>query len=137
MSNKMNNTAKLVNATLKWKVRGGKQQHQHQLQTTTINGGHHHNYHPQQQQQLANHLADFESGYKSLLAEQHHSSGSFSGGGGYVEVQPVDSQVCSIKQSPYRILKAAEAGNLEVFIKLYRQNNARLKFTDKYGKRGE
>ncbi|KAH9388462.1 Transient receptor putative cation channel sub A member 1 [Tyrophagus putrescentiae] len=137
MSNKMNNTAKLVNATLKWKVRGGKQQqHQHQLQTTTINGGHHHNYHPQQQQ-LANHLADFESGYRSLLAEQHHSSGSFSGGGGggYVEVQPVDSQVCSIKQSPYRILKAAEAGNLEVFIKLYRQNNARLKFTDKYGKR--
>ncbi len=137
MSNKMNHTAKLVNATLKWKVRGGKQQQQqHQLQTTTINGGHHHNYH--HQQQLANHLADFESGYRSLLAEQHHSSGSFSGGGGgYVEVQPVDCQVCSIKQSPYRILKAAEAGNLEVFIKLYRQNNARLKFTDKYGKRGE
>ncbi|KAH9398677.1 Transient receptor putative cation channel sub A member 1 [Tyrophagus putrescentiae] len=127
----MNNTAKLVNATLKWKVRGGKQQqHQHQLQTTTINGGHHHNYHPQQQQQqLANHLADFESGYRSLLAEQHHSSGSFSGGGGGATLR------CSQWTSPYRILKAAEAGNLEVFIKLYRQNNARLKFTDKYGKR--
>lgn len=110
----MNNTAKFVNATLKWKrgkaTCGDKDEH---LADYGVSN-----------------LTDFESGYKSLLADHQDSST-------YVEVQPMDSQVCSIKQSPYRILKAAEAGNLDSFIKLYRQNNARLKFTDKFGKRGE
>ncbi|XP_076264823.1 transient receptor potential cation channel A1 isoform X2 [Rhynchophorus ferrugineus] len=42
--------------------------------------------------------------------------------------------VCSIASSPYRILRAAESGNLEMFQKLYIQDTSRLSIKDPRGR---
>ncbi|XP_052892549.1 transient receptor potential cation channel subfamily A member 1 [Anopheles moucheti] len=48
--------------------------------------------------------------------------------------QPADAEVCLLSDSPYRILRAAEAGNLEEFIRLYEGDNNRLSVKDSKGR---
>uniref|UniRef100_A0AAG5D4F5 Uncharacterized protein n=1 Tax=Anopheles atroparvus TaxID=41427 RepID=A0AAG5D4F5_ANOAO len=48
--------------------------------------------------------------------------------------QPAEAEVCLLSDSPYRILRAAEAGNLEEFIRLYESDNNRLTVKDSKGR---
>ncbi|XP_065074384.1 transient receptor potential cation channel subfamily A member 1 isoform X2 [Ochlerotatus camptorhynchus] len=45
-----------------------------------------------------------------------------------------DAEVCLLSESPYRILRAAEAGNLDEFIRLYEGDNGRLAVKDSKGR---
>ncbi|XP_053675930.1 transient receptor potential cation channel subfamily A member 1 [Anopheles nili] len=48
--------------------------------------------------------------------------------------QPAEAEVCLLSDSPYRILRAAEAGNLEEFMRLYEGDNNRLSVKDSKGR---
>ncbi|KAM7358745.1 transient receptor potential cation channel A1 isoform 2-T2 [Cochliomyia hominivorax] len=48
--------------------------------------------------------------------------------------QPVEEQVCLLRDSPFRILRAAEAGNLDDFKRLYQADNTRLSLQDGKGR---
>ncbi|XP_055377272.1 transient receptor potential cation channel subfamily A member 1 isoform X2 [Condylostylus longicornis] len=45
-----------------------------------------------------------------------------------------DANVCLLIDSPYRILRAAEAGNLDDFVRLYRGDNTKLSIRDGKGR---
>nr|XP_029722327.1 transient receptor potential cation channel subfamily A member 1-like isoform X1 [Aedes albopictus] len=45
-----------------------------------------------------------------------------------------DAEVCLLSESPYRILRAAESGNLDEFIRLYESDNGRLSVKDSKGR---
>ncbi|XP_062543504.1 transient receptor potential cation channel subfamily A member 1 isoform X2 [Armigeres subalbatus] len=45
-----------------------------------------------------------------------------------------DAEVCLLSESPYRILRAAESGNLDEFIRLYEGDNGRLAVKDSRGR---
>ncbi|XP_055621544.1 transient receptor potential cation channel subfamily A member 1 isoform X6 [Toxorhynchites rutilus septentrionalis] len=44
--------------------------------------------------------------------------------------QTANAEVCLLSESPYRILRAAESGNLDEFIRLYEGDNSRLAVRD-------
>ncbi|XP_058459841.1 transient receptor potential cation channel subfamily A member 1 isoform X2 [Malaya genurostris] len=48
--------------------------------------------------------------------------------------QSVDADVCLLSESPFRILRAAESGNLDEFIRLYEGDNGRLVVKDSKGR---
>ncbi|XP_050093578.1 transient receptor potential cation channel subfamily A member 1 isoform X1 [Anopheles aquasalis] len=48
--------------------------------------------------------------------------------------QPAEAEVCLLSDSPYRILRAAESGNLDEFIRLYEADNNRLAVKDSKGR---
>ncbi|XP_053683490.1 transient receptor potential cation channel subfamily A member 1 [Sabethes cyaneus] len=48
--------------------------------------------------------------------------------------QSVEADVCLLSESPYRILRAAESGNLDEFIRLYEGDNGRLVVKDSKGR---
>ncbi|XP_039436937.1 transient receptor potential cation channel subfamily A member 1-like isoform X2 [Culex pipiens pallens] len=48
--------------------------------------------------------------------------------------QPAEHEVCLLSESPYRILRAAESGNLEEFVRLYEGDNGRLAIKDSRGR---
>ncbi|XP_046808710.1 transient receptor potential cation channel subfamily A member 1 isoform X1 [Lucilia cuprina] len=50
------------------------------------------------------------------------------------EQQPLEEQVCLLRDSPFRILRAAEAGNLDDFKRLYQADNSRLSLQDGKGR---
>lgn len=75
----MNKTAKFVNVTLRWK----------KVNKTGLR--------EDQKGEDGCHNADYEQGYKSLLPKSDSTN--------YELGLLTNSQVCSIKQSPYRILK--------------------------------
>ncbi|XP_055841989.1 transient receptor potential cation channel subfamily A member 1 isoform X1 [Episyrphus balteatus] len=60
------------------------------------------------------------------------------GGGGELESilpsEPPVEEVCLLRDSPYRILRAAEAGNLEDFTRLFQSDNTRLSIRDGKGR---
>ena len=78
----MNNTAKFVNCTLRWKRTNINKTENYKESVNSLNG---------------NNISDYELGYKALLGDKQN---------GHMMNQP-ESQVCSIKQSPYRILKVS------------------------------
>ncbi|XP_069968385.1 transient receptor potential cation channel subfamily A member 1 isoform X2 [Bactrocera oleae] len=45
-----------------------------------------------------------------------------------------NEQVCQLRDSPYRILRAAESGNLDEFKRLYQSDNGRLSIRDSKGR---
>ncbi|XP_058838842.1 transient receptor potential cation channel subfamily A member 1 isoform X3 [Topomyia yanbarensis] len=48
--------------------------------------------------------------------------------------QSADADVCLLSESPFRILRAAESGNLDEFIRLYEGDNGRLAVKDSKGR---
>ncbi|XP_054085088.1 transient receptor potential cation channel subfamily A member 1 isoform X5 [Zeugodacus cucurbitae] len=46
----------------------------------------------------------------------------------------LNEQVCLLRDSPYRILRAAESGNLDEFKRLYQSDNGRLSIRDSKGR---
>ncbi|XP_050334009.1 transient receptor potential cation channel subfamily A member 1 isoform X3 [Bactrocera neohumeralis] len=77
----------------------------------------------------------------SMIIERATSAGSKR-----AEIEDVDTplesilkpepseQVCQLRDSPYRILRAAESGNLDEFKRLYQSDNARLSIRDSKGR---
>ncbi|KAL1517881.1 hypothetical protein ABEB36_001587 [Hypothenemus hampei] len=79
-------------------------------------------------------LASFLQSLVSASGTEHELQGMLPSDVEKGQEKSKEHAVCSIANSPYRILRAAESGNLEMFQRLYIQDPSRLSIRDPRGR---